>query len=191
MAINYKKLLLERLEKLTKNIEKEFNNAYKRAGLKWLATIGPEVESVYNKSIEAFYNDYTPVPEGYERRESLYKLFSYKFKNNKAIIDIDDSEPKARDDSTSLYDLVFKEGYHGGSKHGDGVGGPHPRPGTPLWREPINGYFNWGREAEQSETSPYDEFKKRLEEWKEGEGKTIFNNIFMKEFSEMQKNIHW
>jgi hypothetical protein len=118
---------------------------------------GYQCRQALELSIEQFYDDYTP--KMYNRQEGLLKAYRI---NSDGTYEFDENLITGRhriNDKEYLYNLAFREGYHGGAKDGPG----HPSPGIPYWRTPphpgmmyleeydelcyVNRWALWGKQA--------------------------------------------
>jgi hypothetical protein len=142
---NYRNTLIRIIDESKEEAKKIFITKY-----------GHECEKALKMAIEQFYDDYTP--KIYQRQGGLLDAYqinpdgSFDFKSS--LISGDYSVGK-----DYIYTLAFEEGYHGGSKDGEG----HPSPGTPLYKTPYPTYENWGRQAEQ--TTPIIEMVDGMISW--------------------------
>ena len=93
---------------------------------------------------------------------------------------IDESQMTVDRHGHSLYNKVFKQGWHGGAEGGEG----HPRPGVPYWRTPEGQYYNWGRRARRARISPYDRFVEQLRETSRTELQTDYREIYTRHADE-------
>ncbi len=151
------------IERAIKGTRKEFGEWQKE-----------KVKEVFNKAISEFYGAY-PDPK-YERRGNtdsetggLYALYSLSGEDPYgAVMDFADDFSNIYDEAnmhsgrkgySGLFQLVFVEGYHGGSRSIKGgkakVWGEHPNPGVPYWRRRgfvralgrFHKYGKWGSPA--------------------------------------------
>lgn len=121
------------------------------------------------KSVRSFYASYSP--KYYARCYSLYNFLTIREVGEAGIqLKMDDSKLDGHRVSPSyIYQLVVKEGYHGGAISGppDAAGRPHP--GGPRWRTPDisvdqqNAYKYWGYQAPQTD-SIFKMFNERIDE---------------------------
>ena len=144
---------------------------------------GPEIErrgkEIFKQVVDDFYGSYSPVV--YNRNKSMENILELEYSSQGMDISYEPSRMSSTNGTLSgqgLYELVFKEGYHGGAKFGTG----HPNPGTPYWRQPIDYYYYWSRPAAKSEP-PYDEFDKRFDEYLDGDAYELIATTFDNNFS--------
>lgn len=132
------------------------------------------ITNVFTGAVQSFYDSYSP--KEYQRSYGLFDVLDIKRDEHGLAIyeapnydELYDGEKMHSGRSgNDLYELVFKEGYHGGAKDiGDGadVWGAHPSPGTPYYRKGglvkypgINKrrwhkYGKWGRPAVKSKSA--------------------------------------
>lgn len=191
MANNYNQFYQRHLEHLQKVAEEAINAAYKEAFTEYIKNLEPIINKMFERVAMAFYNDYDP--RYYNRRHSLYDIMNTSADENSMTISFDHSKPVSRS-GKSLYELVFKEGWHGGAETGKG----HPYPGTPYYRGPRDYYNHWMKsrdgltiavrydgEAARAEISPYEDMYKRVREY---ESKQL-DKEFTKILNEKIKNI--
>lgn len=162
-------------------VDEAQKNAYKD----WFKYTDEHLREQHKKVAKKFYDDY-PDPEYYDRRGSLYDLYSSEIGDDYITAWFDETKMySAYNDYTmkedGLFDKVFVQGYHGGAERGPS----HPHPGTPYWRAPHPYYYYWSRPAEKMSPSPYDEFMKVVSVYNGEEfddsgvsGQDEFNRIF-------------
>lgn len=133
------------------------------------------VEPSFYTAVDNFYSDYDPIIYG--RNYSLGNILGTEVGDDYAEISFEESNMTVfRNGNSGLYDLVFKEGWHGGAKSGEG----HPREGTPYWRRGYvggNGSFysiGWGRPAKRAPIPPYEDTAMRIKEFVNNEGNDMF-----------------
>lgn len=177
------------LEKIMSNYEKNIINNIKESIERETPKIENEVlDLVENKltefykiSVMSFYNSY-PNPI-YERRGSLYNLFKTKREGNTLKYWFEPSEFPSRTGyvgEDGLYTTVFKEGWHGGAMADDGV---------MRYRTPIPYYTHWGKEAVQSQFSPYETFIALKEDYEKHGFKKDYRNIWIKNLNKAGINV--
>lgn len=179
--------LVNAFTKLQEVAVKKSIEATNRAKKRYSAYEKNVIKEEFNKAVSQFYRDYSP--KEYKRQADmgsetggLYALLEMELDENGRPIYGDDHEALINPDNLhgdrkggSLYNKVFKLGFHGGAEGIDGSlvyrWGRHPDPGVPYWRRPgilisksgkrtgrIFKYARWGRQAAQSVPSPYDLF---------------------------------
>ena len=138
--------------------------------------------SVVKEKIDEFYADYNP--NSYHRRFDLYDVYQPRFgKDGMVITDApgyDDlyftAVPFGRD-GCSLFDLVFKHGYHGGAA---GTDSNEKTRNSPHYRMPIPFYTMWDGRAEKMDPSPYELVKEELTNEEGGYVFDLFKQISKK-----------
>ena len=122
------------------------------------------INKIFNEAIDAFYSSY--AIKSYHRHNSLYNILSIqKDANGLVILDdpdydslFDESEMTTMRDGGSLFDHVFKEGWHGGAagtdRWGDSVDTPHYRTGK--------NFIHWDGPAAQASPSPYEDIVDKI-----------------------------
>ena len=140
-------------------------------------TIIKDVKTICRTSIDMYYDAYTP--KTYDRYGSLYYAYKIKIIRNDLIISFDPKYiPKVhrvdKENPNYIYDVMFKEGWHGGAlNYEHGVS-------TPYWRKPP--YFKeWGERAVKSE-SPYEIIEHRFNLYAKRRIKNIIINSSNKIF---------
>jgi len=119
--------------------------ALDRAWPEWLEFCERHVQSLFNESIDDFYNSYSPK---YKRRGTLYELLFIDIQGESFSVQYDEDNlyfSHGGGGEDYLYDLLFEGGYHGGADDGE----DHPSPGTPYWRAGRR-FSRWGRPAKQT-----------------------------------------
>lgn len=164
----------------------------------------------FRETIDMFYEDYTPggiYP--YKRTNSLYNILETEYLGEESgyeygAMSISFNEEKAtkfRNGDGSVYDLAFKEGWHGGAKSGDStvlstgiLHTPHPSPGTPYYRRMLKSirhgkWFSvgWTRPAERTSPSPFDKFDEETDKFVNEEMQGIYTESFNRHFGEILK----
>lgn len=168
-----------------------------------------KITEIFNGAVSSFYRAYTP--EVYHRTHSLYNLLHMPLDERRLVdydqaINLIDREKIHRDRANgySLFETVFMEGWHGGSKSisrdKERTWGTHPQPGTPYYRKPGNvtypdsgvtkrhRYGKWGRVAFKSE-APYSIFEKELRSAEGGEIYKMFQDISSSNWDILCKNL--
>lgn len=115
----------EYMDKLQEKAKQAVAEAQKEAFAEYFGVAEKKIQSIYHKVITNFYQSYEPL--FYERRDggSLYKLLQIKRDNNSLSMSFDPSKILYRDGYAEssfspgikggLYDLVFRQGWHGGA----------------------------------------------------------------------------
>lgn len=163
MAIDLQQQIRLNMEKARNEKIQKVEAAAHRAHKRLVDQELERVQSISHVAADHFYKNYPPKfyfsghgPGG--RRGTLYHVLRIRrFGDTSYQIDFDPSVMTYRNGGGGgehdLYQTVFKEGWHGGAKSGDG----HPDAGTPYWRYPYPVYKMWGRKAARAEESPYQE----------------------------------
>ena len=192
------------------HIEKCVDKAVKIAVREMMKKTEKSFREMFRDAIDRFYQDYTPggvYP--YQRTNSLYNILDTEYLGEDAGYEYgaiaisfdDDKVTKFRNGNGSVYDLAFKEGWHGGAKSGDTtvlptgtLHTPHPDPGTPYYRRMVKSrkhgrWFSvgWTRPAERTSPSPFDQFDDEIERFANEEMQGIYIESFNKHFSEILK----
>lgn len=172
------------INQYAQNIQRKAEDAVRKiipyVNREWYRMVDEKLRQSYKETIVKFYAGYSP--KFYHRSRSLYDLIQTKIGNDSLAVDFDPSKMTAYrsgyNGEDGLYDLVFREGWHGGAKHGDYTRlhyghadgfwtvlfTPHPSPGTPYYRTPYQVYTNWGEDAARSD-APLDVFKQKVAEY--------------------------
>lgn len=191
-VIEYHKKYLERAHEVVRQIkkfaEKEVEKSNAASDKEFNEYQKNRIVDMFNQAVDEFYGDYTP--KFYKRKGSvsshsggLYDILDMRTDEDGMVIAEEPNYDELYDKngvrgrvgsygSPSLFDSVFKTGYHGGSTfiNADSVPfwGAHPSPRTPYWRRPgfcidprteMRSWFTygaWGRAAAVAEMSPYD-----------------------------------
>ena len=104
------------------------------------------IRSIFSDAADEFYAAYSAF--AYSRRYSLYEIYSPKFTAEGMVAYdspsdeslYDKSKPSSRGGG-SLFDLVVKQGFHGGATGTDSSGESRS---APSYRRPIPTYYAWG-----------------------------------------------
>lgn len=189
-------------EEAGKGIEK----AYKEFGTYQRAYI----QKRFNEYVSAFYSAYQP--HKYRRTEGLYDVLSLNTDEHGLVqYDLYDDlydETRMHPDRSgndSLFDIVFKQGYHGGAPSiapgKSEIWGEHPDVGTPYYRrggfvrypgsskKKWHRYGRWGRRAVKTK-SPYVMMYDWLSEAEGGEIYDAFKAIQTKHFNDAMVKVN-
>lgn len=155
MTITEYKKFLEQKIKEAKSIEEKIDGEI-------VERFQKDLKKAVNKAIDTFYHSYSP--KYYKRKYSLRYMYKITSGKNRITIDCDPGYTfaKHRMSNDDLYNLVFREGYHGGVP--DGIN--HPSPGIPYWRTPHPHFTEWGIPAIQTE-SPLQMIKQNIKTYEE------------------------
>lgn len=136
-------------------IKKKADDALIKAAKEIAPKVAKDLERIAREAVIEFYGSYGP--RSYERRETLLNIFTAGYNGTSVYIDFDSSKTSGRNiGGDYIYDLVFKQGYHGGARYGIEKY-PHPEPGIPYWKFRGN-YHLWYKPAVR-DTSPYQIYK--------------------------------
>ena len=160
-----------------------------------------KIKEIFDQAVDEFYDSYSP--QYYDRNRSLYNILDiqedeYGMAATEAAgyTDLFNEDnmtkvTKARDGS-SLYDLVFMQGWHGGAtgtdRNGMSVSSPHYRTPYPGDSSLKKGYIRWGRQAARS-TAPAKVFSRRYEAADSGELQQIFDSLVDKHWALAEERI--
>ena len=177
----YEKHMMELVKKAKIAIADAMRDAYAQ----YFKDVRVVALKIFRESVEAFYNSYSP--SYYDRRGSLYGMVELESGEDYFKMDYNDDLPTDRSGG-SLYEIVFKEGWHGGAYSGPN----HPNPGTPYYRAPRDRYYTWmlnnGRAA-KADISPLDDINQRVKVYEQEEMQNVFNNICREKISNIK--ISW
>lgn len=125
-----------------------------------------DIEKIYQeKVVDEFYDGYDPM--FYHRRRSLESLMEIssmgsgqnsvlKLSFNPSAMTLTHVGPNKSYSDDTLYNTVFKEGFHGGASIG-GTGRGY------RYRTPYPFYSRWGSYAKMEDKSPFDRIKEELQ----------------------------
>ena len=166
----------------------------------------PKIKSLFNMSIDHFYNDYEPRVYRREGNISkhtggLYDILEISASQEGLDINFNETKLPYRNGlggrGDGLYNLVFIEGWHGGAYSGDytvlpdrTIYTPHPQTGTPYWRTPTPQYTSWGAPAARAGISPFDEFSGNIMDYWNSDANNIIQRYYNESFDKcIQKYI--
>lgn len=175
----------EYIAQLQKKADRAYEEMLDKVIADFLDVVKERIKTIYNTAIENFYANY-PNPK-YDRREDKglkhLLVITHDKKKGELSWDFDPSKIPYRDGSGGgegdLYDLVFRQGYHGGSTY-DSKKGKHPNPGVPYYRYPAPYYTYWGRPAEKAPISPLEDFNQQIENYKKKQFQEDYDSIYEK-----------
>ena len=186
------KQAMDYIEQDKRRVQAAFDRADKKARVEFSGYLIRRMYEIFTTAVSYFYAGYTP--RYYHRTYSLYKLMSfseeggvltsYSFNPDKMTTF---RHPEEYGDS--LYDYVFKKGWHGGSPKDTKTPADspfaHPEPGVPYWRYPVDIWWWWGHRAAEEEESPFDEYFRNVREASKigGEFPKKLNKIMMFHFN--------
>ena len=168
-----KQLTVEQLEQKIKEANKKEAEINKKLEERYIKDATKKIR----KSINAFYHTYKPIY--YHRQWGLRNMFNISANNGRIKMKFDGSfaENNYSQGSDYVFNIVFLQGYHGGSDYGEG----HPAPGIPYWKTPHPYYTEWSRSAKQSE-SPMDLINEALDQY-DSKFQSIRQDIIKKEIT--------
>lgn len=175
------------MDKLQKKAEEAVGEAIKNAYARYFILAEEKIKSIFHTAVDHFYSSQFE-PNRYQRRFSMKEILNTRVSKDSLAVSFDPSKMTYRsgyDGEDGLYDLVFREGWHGGAKKGP----EHPEEGVPHWRYPDPLYKYWGREAEREDVSPLQEIRRSWSDYEENEMQKDFNAIFNEELENM--SINW
>lgn len=191
------------MSKLQTKAKEAVKDAQKKAFSEYFEVADKKIREIYKSVITDFYRDYTP--RFYDRRNggSLYKLLETKKTDDYLSLNFNPSKISYRNnyaESSSsngvpggLYDLVFRQGWHGGAmvngsmlypigKYEDGK----PRAYNGTYKDGVykpyedeDYKYSW-TVANKAAISPLDDFKKRLDAYQESEYQQDYEEIWNK-----------
>lgn len=131
-----------------------------------------EFKSLFDEAVSGFYDSYDP--QIYDRNESLKRIFKFTNEGESFSTEFDEfgMSQFERGRAGGLYNLTFKEGYHGG-------GGSPPR-----YRGPINIWSHWTGSAVQS-NSPYEVWYNSASSYWNTVSSEKYNKLYNDYFNQM------
>lgn len=210
MSNNQSSFYQSYIKKLQEKAKKAVKEAQEKSFSEYFNVAEKKIKTIYKDTITDFYNSY-PNPF-YDRRGSLYELIQTKKTNDYLSMWFDPSKISYRNGyaesssspgvSGGLYDLVFRQGWHGGAMvHGSMLypigkyedGKPRAYDGTykdgyykPY--EDENYKYSW-TVANKAAISPLDDFKKRLDKYQKTEYQEDYEKIWNKNKSNIKINM--
>ena len=195
---DYQKFFDDYMDRLQKRAEVAVRKALVDTNKEYLRAVEKDMRGVFRSAINDFYSDYTP--QEYRRTYSLYNLLETRLDESDEddiglVLSFNPSNMSsyrngyAGDDG--LYDLVFRQGWHGGAdkiaSEKEFQWGVHPSPGTPYYRKPQKAHYpHWGRRAERANVSPLSDIQSQVEEYQGTVNQALFNQIFNKHISKIK-----
>ena len=162
---------------------------FEEAAIQSLRDFLPDIElalyDIQQDVSNEFYSSYSPIE--YDRTWSLYNALDVSTNEEDITMSYEfipedmTTYRSGYDGEDGLYDLVFRQGWHGGAKSGD----KHPSSGTPYWRKPIPFYSHWGRQAERAPITPLKNWERKKEEYENEKMINQFASILNKEIRKM------
>lgn len=186
-------MTLQEFDKVLETLEKNVDKAVEKINKELDKTYQKDIEEdIVKRSIQEFYDDYTPrgKKRPYKRKKDLFNAYRFSSKNGKISLETGAKfmKKKHRASHEYIYNLAFVSGWHGGAINIEDSKidewGAHPDPGewtkgddpitsgTPYWRTPpipneelgIDRWQFWGDSAEQS-SSPLENIRILLKEY--------------------------
>ena len=207
MSSNHSDFYKEYIKKLQKKAEEAVANAQKEAYAEYFKVAEEKIYELYQSTIIDFYADYKP--HFYKRRENkgLKHLLQTKREHNylegwfdPAMIPYRNGYSESSDSdgvSGGLYDLVFRQGWHGGAMvngsmlypvGGKAYDGDYDN-GRYRPYEDRNHKYGW-TPAKRSSISPLDDFLQRLNEYQKEEYQHDFEKIWNKHKSNIKIDMY-
>jgi hypothetical protein len=152
----------QRFERDVINFANDILSDFKQMAIKYEKLLRDELNYIAESSVDAFYEDYEP--SSYQRYGDIYNTYKitvyldqwevvYDIQYNSNFMKYHEGK------QGYLFDIVFKQGWHGGADEGLG----HPEPGIPWYRN-LADQGSWLCRAARS-NSPYEEIEKRLDNY--------------------------
>ena len=205
------------LELMNTEVSSAMEDAYSKFGRYQQQAI----QKIFDDAVTKFYNAYTPHTEGYEREGNtatksggLYDVLDMQTGDYGMVITGDPPYDELydgwgmhedRQGGHSLFDLVFKEGWHGGARSisvkKEEIWGSHPEPGKAYYRKggwvkypgssgkKWHKYGKWGRRAFKSK-SAYAMVSEDLQRSEAGEIYDEFKRISDRHNDEAMKRVY-
>lgn len=179
--------LTDYVDEIMDDTKKKFEKAVDDASKEFFKLEKEKTEKIYKNTIDDFYNSYKR--KYYKPNKSLYKLLKCETDNKCLIINFHPEKIVSRtgySGEDGLYTSVFKEGWHGGSGNKNGKSYPvavyeggkyFPYDG--IVKPYEDRYYDW-IPAKQADISPFDDFKKRWDDFQNSEFEEDANRIFNK-----------
>lgn len=180
MAFNYESYYMSYINKIKERALSGLTKAYQDAYADFFKLVETKLKEMYKEAAEKFYGSYDPIY--YDRRGSLKNLLITEVEYDSFSGEFDEKGITNRNDG-SLYDQVFKQGYHGGASKGP----YHPNDGTPWFRtqHPSKNekrpWWRWSRYSAPKTESTYDMFIKMKTDW---ENSSDYDETFQKILAE-------
>lgn len=189
------------IKELEDKAQKVVKEAQKKSFSEYFEVVDKKIHELYKETIDEFYQDYSP--RFYERNESLYNLLQTKCDDDELTMSFNPSKIKYRNGYTEspqsegvpggLYDLVFRQGWHGGGMVRGSMLYPIGRyeNGKPRAYDGIyeNGYYKPYADrdykyswivANRASISPLDKFTQRINKYQKNEYQRDYEKIWNK-----------
>lgn len=185
----------EYLEKLQAKAEEAVKEARENSFKEYFKVAEKRIKEIYEDTITDFYRHgnhfYTP-------RKSLYDLIETKIEDDGLSIDFNPSKivyrkgyaesSKSEGVTGGLYDIVFRQGWHGGVMINGSMLYPAGHPVKPYdgtydgkHIKPFDGNHHYGwKPADKAPISPLNDFRQRIDEYHKIEYQKTYDEIWNK-----------
>ena len=143
---------------------KDMEMLAKQIGIELETQCQKDITKLIKRAIDDFYHTYKP--KYYKRKYSLKYMFRVNGTRDGSLeIEYGGELSYAHhhESNDTIFDVVFVQGYHGGSPYGV----DRPAPGIPYWRTPYPHFTEWGIQA-KPDKSPMDRKTEKLNKYKDG-----------------------
>ena len=213
MSSKYNDFYKSYISKLQTKAEEAVKDAQDKAFAEYFKVADKKIQKIYRSVITDFYKSYKP--NFYERRDggSLYKLLETKCNKNELSINFNPSKISYRngyaESSNSegvkggLYDLVFRQGWHGGAMINGKMRYPVGIQNNGLYK-PYDGLYDGSRykayetyddilnfrwkKAYQTK-APLEDFRSRINEYQKTEYQQDYEKIWNKYKSNIKVDV--
>lgn len=166
------------VDQIEEEITKRVQVAAKAAASRFFPLYKKEVEEIFKKAVDEFYNSYTP--DIYDRRYSLYDVLEIQFKPPLTLVGYFKPEVmtstgggRGYSGEDGIFKKVFEEGFHGGAHPGIG------------YRTPVYIWNTWSDRKVVKSASPYKKFMSYYNEAMEGSLQELWRKVAMEEISKV------
>ena len=153
-------VIREALEFIKNNInliESEGNKLAQEITEKYTVIRARRWDDAVKNAASNFYGDYSPSK--YRRTDALKSIHDIDMAPKAGMLSISFSGTlPGHQNGRLIYDLVFKQGYHGGSYGEDS----YESVSSPHYRTPPGKWWFWGNAAERAGISPHEEIMEML-----------------------------
>lgn len=162
MNINALKEYIER--EVNARLKREFEKEKPKIIADIAKRVATDVERLFSKVISDFYDDYSP--KKYDRNYSMFDMLEQYVDvgHGRFNIDVGDQAMTTMKTGGSLYDIVYKQGWHGG----------------PIW---FGGVI-----AERADTSPHEAFTEALEKYGDTELTALKEEVAKEHMDTIMRN---
>lgn len=184
---------IKRIIDNAKAITNELNRRLARAAYR-------RIKEICLESVREYYASYHP--HMYNRRKSLYNAYDIGIRNGDTLLfelGPDLMTEWHRVSSDYIYEVMFKEGWHGGARDSNRDDrkdfAKHPNPGTPYWRMPptprmmyideidelhyVGRWKFWYPQPAVRSAAPYDMITNKWNKYLDGEYQEIKKNAML------------